>query len=43
MSALEAQANGLPVLASSQVIPEELKMTNDFEFFSLLYGAERWA
>ena len=43
MSALEAQANGLPVLASGQVIPEELKIANDFEFLGLSCEAKRWA
>jgi glycosyltransferase involved in cell wall biosynthesis len=41
--ALEAQANGLPVLASSGVIPEEVRMNENFQFFSLERSAKEWA
>lgn len=43
IAALEAEANGLPVLASETVIPEEVKMNCNFKFFSLNKGAEAWA
>lgn len=43
IAALEAQADGLPVLASNKVIPEELKINDNFQFFSLDQSAEEWA
>ena len=41
--ALEAQANGVTVLASEGVIPKEVKMNENFEFFSLDKSAEEWS
>lgn len=41
--AMEAQANGLPVLASDGVIPEEVKITDNFTFFNLKNSAQAWA
>lgn len=43
IAALEAQANGLPVLASSEVIPEEVKINENFLFYSLNCNASEWA
>ena len=43
IAALEAQANGLPVLASKKVIPEEVKMNDNFIFFNLDKGAKKWS
>lgn len=43
IAGLEAQANGLPVLSSYGVIPEELKLTENFHFKRLDDGAESWA
>ncbi len=43
LSGLEAQANGLPVLASEGVIPKELKVNENMEFYSLEHSAEEWA
>ena len=43
IAALEAQANGLPVLASYGVIPEDVKMNGDFVFLPLGAGADAWA
>ena len=43
IAALEAQANGLPVLASGDVIPEEVKLNENFEFYDLDAGAASWA
>ena len=40
--AMEAQANGIPVLASKGVIPEEVKMNDNFKFFDLNEGPEAW-
>ena len=40
---LEAQANGLPVLASDGVIPQELKVNENMQFYSLEHTAEEWA
>lgn len=39
---VEAQANGLPVVASDS-IPHEVKLTDNFEFCSLESGVEAWA
>lgn len=35
IAALEAQANGVPVLASQKVIPEAVKMNDNFKFLEL--------
>lgn len=43
VAALEAQANGVPVLASLNVIPEEAKVNENFMFYSLEQGAESWS
>lgn len=43
IAALEAEANGLPVLASEGVIPTEVKMNENFVFFPLDAGAAVWA
>lgn len=40
---LEAQANRLPILASSNVIPEEVKINSNFKFLSLDLSANSWA
>ena len=42
IAALEAQAVGIPILASKDVIPEEVKMNDNFEFFELNEGPENW-
>ena len=41
--ALEAQANGVVVIASDGVIPVEVKMNNNFEFYSLNRTPKEWA
>ena len=41
--ALEAQANGVPVLASKDVIPDEVVMNGNFVFFELGKSAEEWS
>lgn len=43
IAGMEAQANGLPVISSYGVIPEELKLTDNFHFKKLEDGAESWA
>lgn len=43
IAALEAQANGIPVLASDGVIPEKAKVNDNFLFFSLNHSASDWA
>ena len=43
IAALEAQINGLPVLASYGVIPKEVKMNRNFIFYDLDEGASAWA
>ena len=43
IAGLEAQANGLTVISSDDVIPEELKLTQNFHFKRLEDGAEGWA
>lgn len=43
IAALEAQANGLPVLASNGVIPKEVRINSNFRFLSLKHSAEEWA
>lgn len=40
---LEAQANGLPVIASAGVIPKEVKILDTFRFCSLKRPAGEWA
>lgn len=42
ISLLEAQANGLPVLASSD-IPKEVKINDNFIFYSLKENSVKWA
>lgn len=39
---VEAQANGLPVIASD-TIPKEVNLTDNFEFLPLSLGSEKWA
>lgn len=41
--ALEAQTNGVPVLASKDVIPDEVVMNDNFIFFELGKSAEEWS
>ena len=41
--ALEAQANGVPVLASDKVIPKEVQINQNFHFCDLKCGASKWA
>ena len=41
--ALEAQANGVPVLASKGVIPEDVKMNNNFIFLDLQENSNAWS
>lgn len=43
VSALEAQANGVPTIASNGVIPEEIKMNSNFVFFNLNNTDKKWA
>ena len=43
IAALEAQANGLPVLASAEVIPAEVKINNNVEFYELRNTAKEWS
>lgn len=43
ISAMEAQGNGVPILASETVIPEEVRIASNFKFFSLDHTAEEWA
>lgn len=40
---IEAQAAGLPTLASDKVIPEDARVTNLLKFIPLDSGAENWA
>ena len=40
---VEAQCAGLPCLASADVIPPQVKLTNLLEFVSLNESAEKWA
>lgn len=39
---VEAQANGLPIIASD-TIPQEVKVTSNFDFLSLDLGSQKWA
>ena len=43
IAALEAEANGVPVLASANVISEEVRVNDNFIFYSLDKSAEEWA
>lgn len=43
IASLEAQVNGLTTISSKKVIPEEVKMNNNFYFFDLEAGAEAWS
>lgn len=43
IAALEAQANGVPVLASNRVIPKEVKINRNFCFLSLSRPPREWA
>lgn len=43
IAALEAQANGLPMIASSDVIAKETKVNENFHFYSLQESASSWA
>ncbi len=43
IAALEAQANGVTFLASEGVVPEELRMNDNFKFFSLDKSPEEWS
>ena len=43
IAALEAQANGVPLLASKGVIPEEVRLNENFFFFDLDRGATAWS
>lgn len=43
IAGLEAQANGVPVLASYGVVPQALKLNDNFQFKKLDDGAQSWA
>jgi glycosyltransferase involved in cell wall biosynthesis len=43
VAALEAQANGVTVLASKGTIPTELKLTDNYYFYDLGHSADEWA
>lgn len=43
IAALEAQANGLPALASFGVVPQEVRLNDNFNFMELDNNAEQWA
>ena len=43
IAALEAQANGIPTLASKDVIPKEVRLNDNFTFYSLDEGAIKWS
>lgn len=43
LALLEAQASGIQVYASKDVIPSAVKMSNDFHFISLNNSPEEWA
>ncbi len=43
IAGLEAQAAGLPVLASADVIPKDIAVTDLLRFYSLDKGAAEWA
>ena len=40
---MEAQANGVPVLASKGVIPSEVVINKNFMLYDLKDGAEEWS
>lgn len=42
IAGLEAEANGLPTIASKRVIPQEVKINDNFYFIDLETGAEIW-
>lgn len=39
---IEAQANGLPIFASSDVIPVETKINSNYHFIKLDFGPKKW-
>ena len=39
---LEAQANGLPIISSDQVSPDEIKVNPNIEFISLDKNIDEW-
>lgn len=41
--ALEVQANGLPIISSKTVIPSQVKVLDNFEFYPLNRTPEEWA
>ena len=43
VSVMEAQANGVPVLASKGVIPDEVRINENFVFFDLDRDAAAWS
>ncbi len=43
VAAMEAQANGVPILASEGVIPDEVKINDNFKFYSLNNSAKDWS
>ncbi len=43
VAGLEAQANGVPMLASAKVIDPDTKVNENFEFYPLEEGPEKWA
>ncbi len=43
LAGLEAQANGLPALASAGTMPEEMKVNDNWEFYSLEHSPREWA
>ncbi len=43
IAVLEAQANGLPVLASARVIPGEVRVTSGLAFYDLALKPAEWA
>lgn len=43
MAAVEAEANGLPVIASKFVIPQEIKINKNVDFLDLHKGYRDWA
>lgn len=43
IAALEAQVNGLTTISSKKVIPEEVKMNDNFYFIDLDAGVEAWS
>jgi glycosyltransferase involved in cell wall biosynthesis len=42
IAALEAQANGIPVLASSKVIPESVQINRNYHVLSLEEPCDKW-